>query len=105
MYGLNLVHFNRNHDRGLIFCHQRVRIGFDILVIGPLNRLSVISDRGFSVEIGIERSYYRKLWIRCGNKKGGVPFRVGTRTPVGAGWKETPPMLKVVGNGALREAS
>jgi hypothetical protein len=30
------------------------------------------------------RSYYRKLWIRCGNEKGGVPFRVGHANPGGS---------------------
>jgi hypothetical protein len=29
-------------------------------------------------------SYYRKLWIRCGNEKGGVPFRVGNANPGGS---------------------
>jgi len=27
------------------------------------------------------RSYYRKLWIRCGNEKGGVPFCVDHANP------------------------
>src|SRR5713226_2722509 len=26
----------------------------------------------------------RKLWIRCGNEKGGVPFRVGNANPGGS---------------------
>jgi hypothetical protein len=30
------------------------------------------------------KSYYRKLWIRCGNEKGGVPFRVGHANPGGS---------------------
>jgi hypothetical protein len=30
------------------------------------------------------RSYYGKLWIRCGNEKGGVPFRVGNANPGGS---------------------
>jgi hypothetical protein len=30
-------------------------------------------------------SYYRKLWIRCGNERGGVPFRVGHANPGGSG--------------------
>src|SRR5216684_5173066 len=29
-------------------------------------------------------SYCRKLWIRCGNEKGGVPFRVGNANPGGS---------------------
>src|SRR5712692_12078646 len=29
-------------------------------------------------------SYYRKLWIRCGNEEGGVPFRVGNANPGGS---------------------
>ena len=29
-------------------------------------------------------SYYRKLWIRCGDEKGGVPFRVGHANPGGS---------------------
>jgi hypothetical protein len=29
-------------------------------------------------------SYYRKLWIRCGDEKGGVPFRVGNANPGGS---------------------
>src|SRR5216684_1417342 len=29
-------------------------------------------------------TYYRKLWIRCGNEKGGVPFRVGNANPGGS---------------------
>jgi hypothetical protein len=29
-------------------------------------------------------SYYRKLWIRCGNEKGGVPFRVDHANPGGS---------------------
>ena len=29
-------------------------------------------------------SYYRKLWIRCGNEKGSVPFRVGNANPGGS---------------------
>src|ERR1019366_5704930 len=37
-------------------------------------------------------------------KKAAYPSAYTTRTPVGAGWKETPPMLKVVDNGAGREA-
>ncbi len=31
-----------------------------------------------------EVSYYRKLWIRCGNEKGGVPFRVDNANPGGS---------------------
>src|ERR1039457_7706194 len=30
------------------------------------------------------RSYYRKLWIGCGNEKGGVPFRVDNANPGGS---------------------
>jgi hypothetical protein len=30
------------------------------------------------------RSYYRKLWIRCGNERGGVPFRVDHAKPGGS---------------------
>src|SRR5260370_21297574 len=37
-------------------------------------------------------------------KKAAYPSAEATRTPVGAGWKETPPMLKVVESGAGREA-
>ena len=33
-------------------------------------------------------SYYRKLWIRCGDERGGVPFRVGHANPGGSRWKE-----------------
>jgi hypothetical protein len=29
-------------------------------------------------------SYNRKLWIRCGNEKGGVPFRVEHANPGGS---------------------
>ncbi len=29
-------------------------------------------------------SYYRKLWIRCGNERGGVPFRVDHAKPGGS---------------------
>ena len=29
-------------------------------------------------------SYYRKLWIRCGDEKGGVPFRVSHANPGGS---------------------
>jgi hypothetical protein len=29
-------------------------------------------------------SYYRKLWIRCGSEKGGVPFRVANANPGGS---------------------
>jgi hypothetical protein len=29
-------------------------------------------------------SYYRKLWIRCGDERGGVPFRVGHANPGGS---------------------
>src|SRR5271167_610782 len=41
----------------------------------------------------------------AGMKKAAYPSAEATRTPVGAGWKEKPPMLKVVENGALREAA
>src|SRR5216684_392023 len=37
-------------------------------------------------------------------EKAAYPSAWATRTPVGAGWKETPPMLKVVESGAGREA-
>src|SRR5260370_8849083 len=37
-------------------------------------------------------------------KKAAYPSAEATRTPVGAGWKETPPMLKVVESGAGKEA-
>src|SRR5271167_2945124 len=40
----------------------------------------------------------------AGMKKAAYPSAEATRTPVGAGWKETPPMLKVMEKGALREA-
>jgi omega-6 fatty acid desaturase (delta-12 desaturase) len=32
----------------------------------------------------LSMSYYRKLWIRCGNEKGGVPFRVDHANPGGS---------------------
>jgi hypothetical protein len=38
-------------------------------------------------------------------KEAAYPSAWATRTPVGAGWEETPPMLKVMEKGALREAS
>src|ERR1700681_4568265 len=31
-----------------------------------------------------DASYYRKLWIRCGDERGGVPFRVGHANPGGS---------------------
>ncbi len=31
-----------------------------------------------------KKSYYRKLWIRCGNERGGVPFRVDHAKPGGS---------------------
>jgi hypothetical protein len=55
-------------------------------------------------------SYYRKLWIRCGNEKGGVPFRVGNANPGGsrvegeASPERSRRMLKVVDNEDAREA-
>ena len=36
-------------------------------------------------------------------KKAAYPCAQATRTPVGAGWKETPPMLKVVERTPARE--
>jgi hypothetical protein len=32
----------------------------------------------------VDRSYYRKLWIECGDEKGGVAFRVGHANPGGS---------------------
>src|SRR3984893_11055646 len=51
-------------------------------------------------------SYYRKLWMECRQEKGGVAFPREQREPRWEpGWKETPPMLKVVEKQDAREAS
>jgi hypothetical protein len=43
----------------------------------------VLILQGFAVAIS-HQSYYRKLWIRCGHEKGGVPFRVANANPGGS---------------------
>jgi Transposase domain (DUF772) len=42
-----------------------------------------LARKGAGKEAG-RQSYYRKLWIRCGDEKGGVPFRVGHANPGGS---------------------
>src|SRR3984893_18127384 len=50
-------------------------------------------------------SYYRKLWMECAHERGGVAFPREERKPRWEpGWKETPPMLKVVEKQDAREA-
>ena len=46
-----------------------------------------VAERALAAQrpfLNIEKSYYRKLWIRCGNGKGGVPFRVDHANPGGS---------------------
>jgi hypothetical protein len=58
-----------------------------------------------SKNIQLVESYYRKLWIRCGNERGGVPFRVDHANPGGSRVEGDATDAEGNGKGALREAS
>jgi hypothetical protein len=58
----------------------------------PVPRLGLVNPEGYIAlslfphlsAIPPVMSYYRKLWIRCGNERGGVPFRVDHANPGGS---------------------